>query len=103
MEYKVELTARAISDIRAIYAYINAENSPQAAVWYRGLRAAIFSLDREPQRGISTAENAALRQLFYGNKPHVYRIIYSINLKQKAVKIVHIRHGAQAAFSQPNP
>ncbi len=98
MEYRVDLTDEALDNIREIYAYIKAAQVPAAAAWYRGLRAMIFSLDRDPLRGRTTSESPALRQLLYGNKPHIYRIIYSIDMEKRAVRIVHIRHGARQAF-----
>ena len=98
MEYKVEMTARATRNVRAIYRRVDAANSLPAAVWYRGLRDTIFSLDHSPERGTRTEETAALRQILYGNKPHMYRIIYSIEHVSKRVLVLHIRHGAQNAF-----
>ncbi len=98
MEYKVEMTARATRNIRAIYGRINAANSLPAATWYRGLRDIIFSLDHTPERGMRTEETPELRQLLCGNKPHIYRIIYSIKHESNRVVVLHIRHGAQSAF-----
>lgn len=98
MEYRVDLTDEALENIREIYVFIKAAQVPAAAVWYRGLRAMIFSLEFEPHRGRITAESPNLRQLLYGNKPHIYRIIYSIDPEKRAVRIVHVRHGARQAF-----
>ena len=98
MDYKVELTAEARSNIRDIYGYIGASKSQAAASWYRGLRMVIFSLDRLPGRGSPTSEDLRFKQLLYGNKPHVYRIIYRIDEPLSRVLVVHIRHGAQGAF-----
>ena len=98
MEYRVDLTDEALDNIRDINSFIKAEHVPAAAASYRGLRSMILSLDSEPQRGRITVESPSLRQLLYGNKPHIYRIIYSIDLERRAVRIVHIRHGARRAF-----
>ena len=98
MEFKVEMTPRATRNVRAIYSRINAAKSLPAKAWYRGLRDIIFSLDQTPERGVRTPETPALRQLLYGNKPHIYRIIYSIEYASNRVLILHIRHGAQDAF-----
>jgi len=51
-----------------------------------------------PYRGRITTEASQFRQLLYGNKPHMYRIIYSIDDSLKRVLVLHIRHGARAAF-----
>ncbi len=99
MVYKVELTLEAIANIRAIYNYIGASRAPAAARWYRGLRERIFSLDQLPQRGRRTPEDENLFHLLYGNKPHLYRIIYAVNETSRVVTILHIRHGARLPFS----
>ena len=36
-----------------------------------------------------------LRNLLYGNKPHVYRVIYEAEERRQAVWMLHIRHGAR--------
>jgi plasmid stabilization system protein ParE len=96
MVYSVNLTARAVRNIRAIYKFINADNSAPAARWFDGLEEAVFSLDRHPQRGQAIPEDHALRHLLYGNKPHIYRIVYSIDDTRKTVTVLTIRHGARS-------
>ncbi len=98
MAFRVELTARARRDLAAIYDYIEAASSSQAFRWFNGLNDAIVSLENRPERGSVTRENSHLRQLLYGNKPHTYRIIYSINRRSRQVFVLHIRHGARRDF-----
>ena len=98
--YRVELTERAILDLEAIYTEIDAENSPTASNWYNGLEEIVLSLDHLPDRGVRIEEDRKLRQLLYGNKPHIYRIIYSIDRSARRVSIIHIRHGARDSFHQ---
>ncbi len=95
MAFLVELTNRAQRDLAAIYEYIQAETSDQAFRWFNGLEAAIFSLASQPEYGVRTPENSALRQLLDGNKPHVYRVIYRIGKRAGTVQVLHIRHGAR--------
>ena len=63
--------------------------------WFQGLRDAITSLSQSPLRCAFAPENEALpfdvRQLLYGNKPHLYRILFTI--EDKTVTVLHIRHG----------
>ncbi len=40
-------------------------------------------------------DNANLRQLFYGTKPYVYRIIYAVDDSGGVVRLLHIRHQAR--------
>jgi toxin ParE1/3/4 len=85
-------------DLESIYAEIDADNSPAALRWYGELEELTFSLDRLPDRGTRNEEDRKLRQLLYDNKPHIYRIIYSIHRPAKQVIVVHIRHGARDSF-----
>ena len=101
MAYGVELTRRASLDLSQIYRRIHAEDTVQASVWFNGLEAMVYSLNEHPERGAFTPENRKLRHLLYGNKPHVYRIIYRVETRSKKVKVVHIRHGARDQFFGP--
>lgn len=94
MEFRVELAERAQRDLAAIYEYIHAESSERAFEWFNGLEAAILSLASQPERGTRTRENPSLRQLLYGNKPHLYRVIYRIRKRAGTIRVLHIRHGA---------
>ena len=98
MAFRVELTARAGRDLRLIYHHIYADSSVQASTWFNGLEATVYSLGEYPNRGAITPESKKLRHLLYGNKPHIYRIIYSVDYRAKKVRVLHIRHGARDAF-----
>ncbi|MGI9070054.1 MAG: type II toxin-antitoxin system RelE/ParE family toxin [Bryobacteraceae bacterium] len=93
--YVLNITSRAERDLAYLYDKINAEHSDAALKWYRGLKEAILSLERQPSRCPVTRENVNLRHLLYGQKPHVYRVIYRILEKRKQVDVLHIRHGAK--------
>lgn len=99
MAYLVDLTARAERDLAYLYAEINAEYSDAALKWYLGLKEAILSLEDHPNRCPVTHENANLRHLLYGHKPHVYRVIFRVLERRKRVHVLHIRHGARRRFS----
>ena len=45
-----------------------------------------------------TPESDKFRRLLYGNKPHIYRVIYRVLEKQKQAEVLHIRHGARRRF-----
>ena len=98
MAYRVELTVRAGRDLRHIYRRIHARDSKQAFAWFNGLATMIYSLSENPARGAVPPENEKLRQLFYGNKPHIYRIIYRVEERAKKVTVLHVRHGARDEF-----
>jgi len=98
MAYLVKLTARAEHDLAHLYSEIKAEHSDAALKWYRGLKKAILSLEEGPNRCPLTPESPRLRHFLYGNKPHIYRVIYHVLDKKNQVEVLHIRHGARRRF-----
>jgi len=71
--------------------------------WYLGLRDAIRALQGSPNRCPAAPEDPGLRHLLYGNKPHIYRVIYRVFEKPKQVHVLHIRHGARQEFKTNEP
>ncbi len=102
MAYLVKITPRAERDFASLYQEINAVESEAALKWYRGLKEAVLSLEEHPNRCPVTPENQRLRHLLYGNKPHIYRVIYRVMERQKRVEVLHIRHGARQKLKQSN-
>ena len=98
MAYLVNVTRRAERDFARLYWKIQAEQSDAALEWYRGLKAAVLSLEERPNRCPATPEKAELRHLLYGKKPHIYRVIFRVIEKQKRVDVLHIRHSARDKF-----
>ena len=100
MGYRVKIMPRAERDLADIYRRIEARTSGAAGAWYVGLRESIRNLRDSPGRCPVTPENDRLRHLFYGHKPHIYRVIYRILEKPKHVEVLHIRHGAMDTFGE---
>ena len=98
MTYKVKILSRAKQDLVDVYDQIHAESVDAARTWYRMLTQTIQSLKTKPHRCPVTTEDKNLRHLLYGNRPHIYRVIYHIREKQNEVAILHIRHGARSDF-----
>ena len=77
----------------------NAAESYTAARWYNNLEQAVYALASHPQRCPLAPETRSvkreLRHLLYGKKPHVYRVIYEVDEKWRAVLVLAIRHGAR--------
>ncbi len=104
MAYRVDISPSALADADAAYFWIK-EHSPDAAGdWYEGLLETIFSLENFPTRCRLASESADLgkevRQLFYGKRGRVYRILFAITRDEQAgedvVRIFRIWHGARA-------
>ncbi len=98
MAYLVRIASRAERDLVSLYDRINAPDSAAARQWYQGLKQAILSLTEKPNRCPITPENKRFRHLLYGEKPHLYRVIYRIDKRRQQVDVLHIRHGARRTF-----
>ena len=103
MPYRVEITAQAKRDLDRIYRHIEAEESQLAAQWFNRLHTALQSLAEMPERSPIIHEGHSLRHLLYGDKPHVYRIIYRIRQDHGSVTVLTIRHGARAPLRGDTP
>ena len=101
MAYLVSFTTRAERDLASLFEYIHAAESAAALRWYEGLKRAILSLERHPNRCDTTPESKQVRHLLYGRKPHIYPVIYRVVERKKRVDILHIRHGAAKTQSAP--
>jgi toxin ParE1/3/4 len=102
MAFRVRTTARATRDLDAILTRLIDEEAGQAGLrWFNGLRDAVGSLAHLPNRCPLAPENGTfpfeVRQLLYGHKPHVYRILFTV--EDDAVVILHVRHGRRKPLS----
>lgn len=99
MAYLVEFAARAVRDLEILYGEKNAAESHAAARWYNELERAVYGLASYPHRCPVAPEarkmKRKLRNLPYGTKPHVYRVIYEVDEGRQAVSVLTIRHGAR--------
>jgi plasmid stabilization system protein ParE len=100
MKYRVEITAEAESEIRDAYLWIHANSLANAARWRRELLQSLNSLSQHPTRCPLAPESVyfkqEIRQLFYGKRSGVYRVLFLIC--EKTVFILHVRHGARDFF-----
>jgi plasmid stabilization system protein ParE len=100
MAYLVKIATRAERDLAQLYEDSDAGHSGAALKWYRGLKDAILSLEERPNRCPVTPETDRLRHLLYGQRPHVYRVIFRVLETQKQVEVLHIRHGARRRLAR---
>lgn len=96
MAFRVEITPQAEQDATGILDWLLEKNAGEAGLsWFFMLEEAIASLAGFPMRCTVAPETTSfpfeVRQLLYGRKPHVYRILFTI--EQDVVLILHIRHG----------
>jgi plasmid stabilization system protein ParE len=98
MAQSVFITMRALSEIDEALDWI-AEHSEAAALrWHERLMEAIHSLEHHPERCELAPEadwfGAEIRQLIYGKRRGIYRILFEI--RSNKVVILRVRHSAQA-------
>jgi plasmid stabilization system protein ParE len=97
MIYDVVIEAPAKDEIERAYLWLAAKSPRAAWRWQEGLELAIASLARFPERCSIAPEYEALglhvRQLLYGKRRGVYRILFTI--KEHSVHILHVRHAAR--------
>jgi toxin ParE1/3/4 len=96
MDFRVELSDQAKRDIAVTYEWFCSQQAGDAGErWFVALRTAIASLANLPSRCPLAPENqespVEVRQLLYGRRPHIYRILFAI--ESDTVQILHIRHG----------
>lgn len=96
MAFRVETSAEAEADTEEIFDWLVSQHAGEAGMrWFLALEEAIASLATLPERCPPAPENTTfhfeVRQLLYGRRPNVYRILYTI--EGDTVYILHIRHG----------
>jgi plasmid stabilization system protein ParE len=96
MTFRVEITLTAEQEGNEILSWLLSEHAGETGLrWFEALQDAIASLGEFPNRCPLAPENTVfpfeVRQLLYGKKPHVYRILFTI--ENQTVFVLHIRHG----------
>ena len=103
MDFRVSTSARAKRDLDSILKWLRKQEAGEAgARWFQGLRDAFASLEHLPRRCALAPENGLLgvevRQLLHGDKPHVYRVLFTI--EADVVYVLHIRHGRRLPLTR---
>ena len=93
MAYRVSLTDRVLRELDEIHAEINVVGSAGASRWFSRLEDTIQLLASSPRMGKPARESPGIREIIYGNKPHLYRILYEIDETTKSVDVLSIWHG----------
>jgi len=101
MAYRVRLTRLARRDLEQLWESINATESAAASRGFDRLQETIALLATAPRMSSVTHEDKTVRQVIYGNKPHLYRILYDIDNHDQRVDILSIWHGRRLPPDQP--
>ena len=105
MVFRVEVTLQAEQDADAILEWLLEQGASDTGLrWFLRLQDAIASLAVAPARCPLAPENDALpfetRQLLYGRKPHIYRILFTT--REDVVYVLRIRHGRRRRLGEPH-
>jgi len=103
MARAVHLHPEAYADIRQIVRFIARRVSIATALrWQARLESAVGRLadeaDRQPEADEATDLGIPLRMMLHGRRPHVYRILFTI--EGQTVVIHRVRHAAQDRLSE---
>lgn len=97
MKYHLVIQPPALDEIENAYLWIKAEAPQSADHWFDGLMAKLETLKEFPERCGLAEENEyfedEIRQLLYGRRGGVYRILFTI--QGNAVHVLHVRHAAR--------
>ena len=103
MAFRVRTTTKAKRDLDDILKRLLSQEAGETGLrWFQGLREAVATLADFPQRCALAPENAVfpfeVRHLLYGRKPHVYRVIFTV--EGNTVSVLHIRHGRRQPIAK---
>ncbi len=105
MTYRVEIASTAYDELEEAFCWIAKDSPVAAARWRNGMFDTLRSLRELPNRCALAPENDVfaeeIRQLLYGKRPHVFRILF--NVDGAVVQILHIRHGAREHLQATPP
>jgi plasmid stabilization system protein ParE len=97
MKYRVLVQPRAWTEVEEAYRWIAKRSPKRAATWFNGLQTAITSLETYPGRCAPAPESDAfpdeVRQLLYGKRRGIYRILFVV--RGESVHIFSIRHASR--------
>ncbi len=97
MNYRVVLSEPAQDEAEDAYFWICKHSPARAEKWLNGLLEAIksldFQLERYPFAPEAESFHKPIRQMLYGKRGGVYRVLFEI--RGEVVQVVHIRHAAR--------
>ncbi len=97
MTYQVVVQPSAQAELDEACRWVHQQSPARAVKWYHGLLEALRSLESNPERCGLAPESEyfeeQIRQLLYGKRNGVYRILFTV--QGQTVSVLHIRHGAR--------
>lgn len=104
MKYRVVIHAFAAEDLDRAFLWAAKRAMHTAFRWSQRLQRAIESLERQPQRcGLATENSKVgieLRQLLFGRRPNVYRVIFTIDEDEDMVRVLRVVRAQRRSLSR---
>ncbi len=99
MAYKLKVTRRALAEAYKTYEWLAKQSARASSRWIRDLFAKIDTLKNNPERCPLAEESpefkAEIRELLFGKRRQVHRILFTI--RESAVIVLYIRHSARGS------
>lgn len=104
MTFRVSISREAEREGKAILEWLLSQHAGDTGLrWFEGLEKAIASLAEMPERCSIAPESKQLsfevRHLLYGRKPHIYRVVFTIECD--TVYILHLWHSRRTLAQNP--
>lgn len=100
MKYRVIVQPGAENELEEACRWIAEDSPDHAAAWFNGWVDALKTLAHSPRRCAKAPEDPffeeEIRQLLYGKRRGVYRILFTI--RKNEVHVLHVRHSARDAL-----
>ena len=81
--HEVVIHQHAMTDLERYFSFVSKHGGEQASAWYRRFVERLQSLDRTPERCPIARESKRVflevRELHFGRKPNVFRILFTID------------------------
>ena len=104
MAFQVNFRPQALADIEGAVTWLARTNPEAAARWRTGLFRIVENLETNPNRYAEAEESvdlgSGLRELLYGRRRNIYRILFTI--EEQTVNILRVRHAAQDRLCNEN-
>ena len=102
MTFRVRLTAKAEADVDRVLRWFQEQQASAAGGrWFARLMAKIDTLETHPERcGLADESDelgVEIRELLFGKRHGVYRILFKI--EERTVQILRVWHGARERVS----
>jgi plasmid stabilization system protein ParE len=97
MTFEIIILPRAQAEIEKICSWLTQWSAAAAARWHGRIGDAIRSLENHPERCALAPESLnfkeEIRQLLFGKKANIYRILFVV--EERRVVVLSVRHGSR--------